>query len=91
MSKIIRLSEEEKGFIIAMELMDEGHFKIPQNGYEPKIALQKLKLILKSYGALYKRRMAHRDLKPLNIMTNSKGEMKISDFGSAMEQTDINC
>ena len=39
MSKIIRLSEEEKGFIIAMELMDEGHFKIPQNGYEPKIAL----------------------------------------------------
>lgn len=32
--------------------------------------------------------MAHRDLKPQNILTNKRGEFKISDFGSAMERTD---
>ena len=57
--------------------------KVPKDGYEPEIALEKIKLILKSYSELYKRGMAHRDLKPKNILVNSKKELKISDFGSA--------
>jgi len=34
--------------------------------------------------------MAHRDLKPQNILMNKANRLKISDFGSAVEQTDRN-
>ena len=68
--------------------MDQGNLKIPEHGFSPQVALDKLKKLLISYGALYKRGMAHRDLKPRNILVNSKGEIKITDFGAAMERTD---
>jgi len=83
MSKVIPI-DQEKIFVIASELMDQGNLKIPEQGYQPQEALNKLIAILKCYQVLYRQGVAHRDLKPQNILTNSKGELKITDFGSAM-------
>jgi len=49
--------------------------------------MEKLRQFLKCYSFLYKKGLAHRDLKPQNILVK-KGKMKITDFGSAKEQTD---
>jgi serine/threonine protein kinase len=46
----------------------ERNLQIPGYGFKPKEALEKLKLFLESYEALYKRGMVHRDLKPENIL-----------------------
>ena len=78
-------------FVIALERMD-GELKIPEGGFSSKVALEKLKMILKCYGELYKRGMTHRDLKPKNFLVKKEGEkeeiLKISDFGGAVEITD---
>jgi len=49
--------------------------------------MEMLREFLKCYSFLYKKGLAHRDLKPQNILVK-KGKMKITDFGSAKEQTD---
>ena len=54
-------------FVIALERMD-GELEIPGGGFSPKVAMEKLKMILKCYGELYKRGITHRDLKPKNIL-----------------------
>ena len=46
-----------------------------------------LKEILIGLGALHCRRQMHRDLKSDNILINSSGEVKIADFGFAIQLT----
>ena len=44
-----------------------------------------LKKVLKAYGSLYRKKVIHRDLKPQNILVNSNGDVKICDFGAAVD------
>jgi serine/threonine protein kinase len=43
--------------------------------------------ILKGLEAIHKRRQLHRDLKSDNILINKHGEIKIGDFGYALQFT----
>ena len=43
--------------------------------------------ILKGLGCIHSRWQIHRDLKSDNILINKKGEVKISDFGYALQFT----
>ena len=39
--------------------------------------------ILSGVDFLHSHRIVHRDLKPQNLLVNSKGEIKLADFGLA--------
>jgi serine/threonine protein kinase len=46
--------------------------------------------ILKGLQAIHKHRQLHRDLKSDNILVNKYGEIKVGDFGSALQFTKEN-
>jgi serine/threonine-protein kinase OSR1/STK39 len=71
-----------------MEYMDGGScdgvlcFRRKQGLPEPLVATI-LYEVLKSLSYLHEKRQLHRDIKPGNILLNSRGEVKITDFGIA--------
>ncbi|KAF6030346.1 MAP2K1 [Bugula neritina] len=77
---------------ICMEYMDGGSFdKILQEaGRIPEPVLGKMMFsVLK--GLIYlreKHSIMHRDVKPSNILVNSKGEIKLCDFGVSIQLID---
>ncbi len=46
-----------------------------------------IKEILKGLKSIHRRRQVHRDLKSDNILINKDGEIKIADFGYALQLT----
>ncbi len=70
---------------IALEYMDYGPLNklISIEGALPEIIVGYIAYnILQGLTYLHKeRKIAHRDLKPSNLLMNTKGEIKISDFG----------
>lgn len=78
---------------IVLEYMDCGTMKDimknhPGGIQEPKLAFM-AREILRGLCYLHESKVVHRDLKPANVLANSKGEVKISDFGVAKQfQTD---
>ena len=46
-----------------------------------------MKQILIGLKALHQRRQLHRDLKSDNILINTKGDVKLADFGFAIQLT----
>jgi mitogen-activated protein kinase kinase 1 len=78
---------------IVLEYMDCGTMKDIMKNHPGGIEEQKLAFmareILKGLRYLHDSKVVHRDLKPANVLANSKGEVKISDFGVAKQfQTD---
>jgi len=70
---------------ICLELMDAGslHSLMQLSGPFPEPVIWCITVqVLKGLVYLHKdRRLVHRDIKPSNILINTKGEVKISDFG----------
>lgn len=72
---------------ILLEYMDCGTMKDvlkrhPRDFDDVKLAYC-AREILKGLDYLHESKVVHRDLKPANVLANSKGEVKISDFGVA--------
>lgn len=74
-----------------IEYMDYGalnHF-IAHYGkmIEERVITYIIREILKGLHSIHKRRQVHRDLKSDNILINRKGDIKIGDFGYAIQLT----
>ena len=78
----------EGSITIALEYMDGGSLAnvIDQVGIMPESVLASVAYqILWGMAYLKHEKRVHRDIKPSNILINSKGEVKLSDFGIAAE------
>jgi serine/threonine protein kinase len=71
---------------IVMDYIDGQSLKyymINQGPFEPLRALHYARQIAEGLDAAYKQGVVHRDIKPQNILINSKDMVKITDFGLA--------
>lgn len=78
----------EGSITIALEYMDGGSLAnvIDQVGPIPEQVLASIAFqILWGLAYLKHEKRVHRDIKPSNILINSKGEVKVTDFGIAAE------
>jgi mitogen-activated protein kinase kinase 3 len=78
----------EGAITIALEYMDGGSLAnvLDQVGPIPEYVLASIAYQI-LYGLAYLKRdkRVHRDLKPSNLLINSKGEVKVTDFGVSAE------
>jgi len=75
----------EGSISIALEYMDGGSLAdhLRASGSIPERALSNiLSKALKGLAYLHKSHLIHRDIKPSNLLMNTKGELKIADFGA---------
>lgn len=78
----------EGAITIALEYMDGGSLAnvIDQVGKIPEFALVGVAYqVLWGLAYLKHHKRVHRDIKPSNLLINSKGEVKVSDFGISAE------
>ncbi|OQS07183.1 ser/thr kinase [Thraustotheca clavata] len=79
---------KDSAVALALEYMDRGSLEnVVQNlGLVPEYALANITYQL-LYGLSYlkSKKRVHRDIKPSNILLNTKGEVKLTDFGIATE------
>ncbi|XP_008989675.4 serine/threonine-protein kinase MARK2-like [Callithrix jacchus] len=87
-SNIIRLYQiinTREACQLVLEYAEGGSLAdwLEKNIMEEEEARGKFQQMLSAVSYLHKRKIAHRDLKPDNMLLDSKGHIKISDFGSA--------
>lgn len=78
----------DSAVVLALEYMDGGSLEnvIHQLGIIPERVLGSVAYqILYALSYLKTNKRVHRDIKPPNILMNSRGEVKLSDFGIATE------
>lgn len=76
---------------IVLDFMDKGTLSdvLKKAGSIPEKVLSAMSYqMIKGLMHLHQKRIVHRDIKPLNILANSKGLIKISDFGVSGEILD---
>jgi serine/threonine protein kinase len=85
------LDASEQFKFLVMEYVDGPNLldQLQQKGRLPlEEALPMVKAICEGLDYAHSERVLHRDLKPANIMVNSKGMVKITDFGIARQMRD---
>lgn len=78
----------EGAITIALEYMDGGSLAnvVNQIGYIPEIVLGNIAFqILWGLAYLKHDKRVHRDVKPSNLLINSEGDVKVTDFGISAE------
>lgn len=84
--KLLDANADHSWLYIAMELATGGDLfdKIePDIGVDEQISHFYFKQLISSIDFLHKKGVAHRDIKPENILLDSRGNLKLADFGLA--------
>jgi serine/threonine protein kinase len=75
---------------ISMERVHGGSLRarLSQGRCEPKLAYELFRQIAEALEYAHERGVLHRDLKPDNILLTDKGDVRITDFGTAKGEDD---
>lgn len=84
--RIVDYGEDNGMHYIVMDYIDGQNLKyyiLTHGPMEPLRALNYAQQMAEGLGTAYKHGVVHRDIKPQNILINTKGIVKITDFGLA--------
>ncbi len=90
--RIVDYGNDDNMHFIVMDYVDGQNLKyymITQGPMEPLRALDYARQIAEGLDAAYKQGVVHRDIKPQNILINSKNVVKITDFGLARSRETV--
>jgi len=76
---------EDDALYFVMEFCPGGnlHKKIGDKGYSIEQGIEWIKICSNSLSEVHKKGIAHKDIKPLNLLFDENGYLKIGDFGMA--------
>ena len=80
------VGEDQGHQFIAMELVDGytlGHIVRNAGGVSAELGVTLMRQVTMALAAAHSYGILHRDIKPTNILVNSRGEAKVADFGLA--------
>ncbi len=90
--RIFEYGDESDLHYILMDYIDGQNLKyhtLTSGPMEPARALDYARQIAEGLDTAYKNGVVHRDIKPQNIVINSQGEAKITDFGLARSRETV--
>jgi serine/threonine protein kinase len=90
--RIADYGEDNNLHFIVMDYVDGQNLKYHVLNYgpmDPSRALQYAQQIAEGLDTAYKHGVVHRDIKPQNILINTKGVVKITDFGLARSRETV--
>ena len=90
--RIFEYGDESDLHYILMDYIDGQNLKyhsLTSGPMEPARALDYARQIAEGLDIAYKNGVVHRDIKPQNIVINSQGEVKITDFGLARSRETV--
>lgn len=89
--KVVEAYDFKQRLWIFIELMDDAltnYVQTLHKTYSENIVKYVLKKTLEGLNYLHQRHIIHRDIKSDNLLMNTKGEVKLADFGYAVQLTE---